>query len=168
VARTPEYDRDRALDAAAELFGRLGYAGCSIGDLVRALGVHRGSLYKAFGSKRGLFVEALRHHLNSSLDELGQELAVTKHAAQLAAGTTSLDLMLVAALEAGADPVVAALLNRGLTRLGAQLAASSADEQDALNVGLQLLACRLTARALPAEALAHQLDLFPLSPNRKD
>ncbi|TFD57485.1 TetR/AcrR family transcriptional regulator [Cryobacterium sp. Hh7] len=44
----------------AEIFRRTGYEGTSIDDLVQATGLHRGSLYKAFGSKRGLFVLALR------------------------------------------------------------------------------------------------------------
>jgi TetR/AcrR family transcriptional repressor of nem operon len=47
-----------ALSAAA--FRTTGYEGTSIDDLVRATGLHRGSIYKAFGSKRGLFVMALR------------------------------------------------------------------------------------------------------------
>ena len=44
----------------AEVFRSTGYEGTSIDDLVQATGLHRGSLYKAFGSKRGLFVLALR------------------------------------------------------------------------------------------------------------
>ena len=44
----------------AEIFRSTGYEGTSIDDLVQATGLHRGSLYKAFGSKRGLFVLALR------------------------------------------------------------------------------------------------------------
>ncbi|WP_408649259.1 helix-turn-helix domain-containing protein [Streptomyces herbicida] len=34
------------------MFAERGYEGTSVDDLVRALGVHRGSLYKVFGSKR--------------------------------------------------------------------------------------------------------------------
>lgn len=48
----------------AETFRNTGYEGTSIDDLVQATGLHRGSLYKAFGSKRGLFVLALRHSIN--------------------------------------------------------------------------------------------------------
>ena len=44
----------------AQIFRSTGYEGTSIDDLVQATGLHRGSLYKAFGSKRGLFVLALR------------------------------------------------------------------------------------------------------------
>lgn len=43
----------------AAMFRTTGYEGTSIDDLVQATGLHRGSLYKAFGSKRGLFVLAL-------------------------------------------------------------------------------------------------------------
>jgi AcrR family transcriptional regulator len=44
---------------AAEVFGRLGYNACSVDDLVTATALQRGSLYKAFGSKRGLFEKVL-------------------------------------------------------------------------------------------------------------
>ncbi|MHB1171810.1 MAG: TetR/AcrR family transcriptional regulator [Lacisediminihabitans sp.] len=80
--------RNRSFDAAdviakcAEVFLRTGYEGTSIDDLVNATGLHRGSLYKAFGSKRGLFLAAL-HQL-----------------ATLEASTPyGIDLLLVALLE---------------------------------------------------------------------
>lgn len=44
---------------AANAFLCTGYEATSIDDLVEATGVHRGSLYKAFGSKRGLFLPVL-------------------------------------------------------------------------------------------------------------
>jgi TetR/AcrR family transcriptional repressor of nem operon len=44
----------------AAAFRATGYEGTSIDDLVAATGLHRGSLYSAFGSKRGLFLVALR------------------------------------------------------------------------------------------------------------
>lgn len=69
---------------AANIFLRTGYEGTSIDDLVEATGVHRGSLYKAFGSKRGLFLLAL-----------DQVLAATDSASDVAA----IDLALVALLE---------------------------------------------------------------------
>ncbi|SOZ40938.1 TetR/AcrR family transcriptional regulator [Cupriavidus neocaledonicus] len=40
--------------------GRIGFNACSVDDLVEATAsLHRGSLYKAFGSKRGLFEKVL-------------------------------------------------------------------------------------------------------------
>lgn len=38
----------------------MGYEGTSVDDLVRVTGVHRGSLYKTFGSKRELFLASMR------------------------------------------------------------------------------------------------------------
>ncbi len=48
---------------AAAVFGRLGYNATSVDDLVAATGLQRGSLYKAFGSKRNLFQSVLRQAL---------------------------------------------------------------------------------------------------------
>jgi AcrR family transcriptional regulator len=53
------FDRDVALAAAMETFWRLGYEGASIADLTAAMGITPQSLYAAFGSKAGLYREAL-------------------------------------------------------------------------------------------------------------
>ena len=53
------FDRDRAVETAMRLFWRHGYEGVSIGDLTRAIGIAPPSLYAAFGSKAGLYREAL-------------------------------------------------------------------------------------------------------------
>lgn len=47
------------LSQSLELFAAQGYNGTSIDDLVKATGLLRGSLYKAFGSKRNLFEQLL-------------------------------------------------------------------------------------------------------------
>ena len=51
---------DEVVARATATFTDSGYEGTSIDRLVAATGVHRGSLYATFGSKRGLFVAALR------------------------------------------------------------------------------------------------------------
>ena len=48
------------LAAAADAIVATGDEGTSVDDLVAATGLFRGSLCKAFGSKRGLFLTALR------------------------------------------------------------------------------------------------------------
>ncbi|WP_315837437.1 TetR/AcrR family transcriptional regulator [Bradyrhizobium prioriisuperbiae] len=53
------FDRDQALDIAMRLFWRHGYEGVSIGDLTKAIGIAPPSLYGAFGSKAGLYREAI-------------------------------------------------------------------------------------------------------------
>ena len=60
MGRNRTFDEDEVVERCAEVFRRTGYEGSSIDDLVAATGLHRGSLYSAFGSKRGLFVLALR------------------------------------------------------------------------------------------------------------
>lgn len=67
MARPREFDESLAIDAAAEVFRRRGYAATSIEQLVEATGVHRGSLYATFGSKRGLFLRALERATTGSI-----------------------------------------------------------------------------------------------------
>jgi len=60
--RPRAFDRNAALAQATCLFWRKGYEATSIADLTEAMGIGSPSLYAAFGSKEGLYVEALRHY----------------------------------------------------------------------------------------------------------
>ncbi|MEY3934180.1 MAG: hypothetical protein RLZZ606_779 [Actinomycetota bacterium] len=55
MARPRSFDGELVLAQARELFAKQGYNGTSIDDLVKTTGLLRGSLYKAYGSKRNLF-----------------------------------------------------------------------------------------------------------------
>jgi TetR/AcrR family transcriptional repressor of nem operon len=57
--RPREFDIDEAADAAMQVFWSHGYNGTSLPDLIEGTGLSRGSLYKAFGDKKGLFLAAL-------------------------------------------------------------------------------------------------------------
>lgn len=59
MGRTRSFEPAEVAARAGAAFIEFGYAGTSVDDLVRATGLHRGSLYQAFGSKRGLFCAAL-------------------------------------------------------------------------------------------------------------
>lgn len=99
VARTRSFDTEVVLATAAGLFARLGYEATSVDDLVRELGVHRGSLYGAFGSKRGLFVAVLDH--------LSAHPGLSTDISQDVAKDVAKDTVLVALLElAPHDPQV--------------------------------------------------------------
>ncbi|MFI2606673.1 TetR/AcrR family transcriptional regulator [Kitasatospora sp. NPDC018619] len=63
--RPPAFDRAEALAAATRLFWQLGYEATSIADLTAAMGIRPGSLYAAFGDKRALFEEVVRHYGHS-------------------------------------------------------------------------------------------------------
>lgn len=57
--------RERALEAALELFGRKGYDGVSMNDIAQAVGIRAPSLYKHFQNKEALFdavAPAAREH----------------------------------------------------------------------------------------------------------
>lgn len=59
AGRPREFNRDVALAAARDLFWMHGYEGTSMADLVKALGLVSSRIYAAFGSKQGLFQEAI-------------------------------------------------------------------------------------------------------------
>lgn len=67
------FDRAQAIDTAMRLFWRHGYEGVSLNDLTSAIGVAPPSLYAAFGSKAGLYLEALDHYsgLPGAIADLG-------------------------------------------------------------------------------------------------
>jgi AcrR family transcriptional regulator len=59
MGRPREFDMDKALDEAMEVFWRHGYEGATIAELTGAMGINPPSLYAAFGSKEGLLKAAL-------------------------------------------------------------------------------------------------------------
>ncbi len=63
MGRQRTFDEAEVIAQSASVFLRQGYEGTSIDDLLAATGLHRGSLYKAFASKRGLFLAALQRTL---------------------------------------------------------------------------------------------------------
>ncbi|MFD8413717.1 MULTISPECIES: TetR/AcrR family transcriptional regulator [unclassified Streptomyces] len=130
MGRPRAFDEGHVIRAAAELFAAHGYEGTSIDDLVNGLGVHRGSLYKVFGSKRGLYLSALRTHVEEQVRPLVTALASSGDLAQaLASAAASYDsgpaagLLLLAAVErAPHDPEIAELVAEAFQALDQALA----------------------------------------------
>lgn len=58
MGRKKKYSRDQAAETALFLFWEKGYVETSLKDLEAATGMNKFSLYEAFDSKRGLFLEA--------------------------------------------------------------------------------------------------------------
>jgi len=54
---------NEALDRAIQVFCEQGYNATSIGDLIDAMGLASGSIYKAFRDKRAVFLAALDRHI---------------------------------------------------------------------------------------------------------
>lgn len=59
MARTKEFEPEKALTRAMELFWQRGYEATSVQDLLLEMGIGRGSMYDTFGDKRALFLAAL-------------------------------------------------------------------------------------------------------------
>ncbi|WP_249777557.1 TetR/AcrR family transcriptional regulator [Herbaspirillum robiniae] len=68
--RPREFEIDAAVESAMQVFWTLGYNGTSLVDLIDGTGLSRGSLYKAFGDKHGLFLFALDRYISQSLIRL--------------------------------------------------------------------------------------------------
>lgn len=62
MARHKEFNQQDALDKAMETFWQHGYEGTSIQDLVKSMGINRGSLYDTFGNKHSLYLAAIAHY----------------------------------------------------------------------------------------------------------
>jgi AcrR family transcriptional regulator len=114
MARPRAFDEAEVVTAAAALFASRAYDGISVDDLVGHLGVHRNSLYQTFGSKRGLYLRALRWHLDNQV--------------RPAPETANLDFLLLAAAErAPEDPEVAAEITRILAEFDEALSPATTD-----------------------------------------
>lgn len=91
--RPRSFDRAQALQKAMEVFWSKGYEGASLTDLTEAMGINSPSLYGAFGSKEGLFREAVELYRNT---EGGSSRRALQDAPTARAGIES---MLMAAAE---------------------------------------------------------------------
>uniref|UniRef100_A0AAU3H4N0 TetR/AcrR family transcriptional regulator n=1 Tax=Streptomyces sp. NBC_01401 TaxID=2903854 RepID=A0AAU3H4N0_9ACTN len=143
MGRPRAFDEDEAVRAAVGLFGGHAYDGVSVDDLVTHLGVHRNSLYKTFGSKRGLYLIALRRHLADEVRPLLDALVGASDAEAALRLITSADLrlLLLAAIErAPVDEEVASEVTAALAAVDQAIA-------DALGVPADLAAA-LTSAAL--------------------
>jgi len=83
MGRPRGFDEEEVVRSAVALFARRSYDGTSVDDLVTQLGVHRGSLYKTFGSKRGLYLRALRRHIDHDVAALAQTIAAGSSAEEV-------------------------------------------------------------------------------------
>ncbi len=147
MARQRGFDEQDAVAAAARLFTARGYEGTSVDDLVVGLGIHRGSLYRTFGSKLELFHRVLRTYVDGELLPWVEKLNAAKNG-PLTAGVTKgpdLGLLLVAAVErAPTDPVAAAEVARVFEALAG---AFGGDHEVATGLAGALVGLRLQARA---------------------
>lgn len=170
IGRPREFDLDEAIDRAMRVFWSKGYEGASLDDLLQAMEIGRGSLYKAFGDKRSLYHAALRRY---DAEVIGRSVRELRHGA--GDGKARITRMLLGvgdAAENGAerkgcflcnasvdqapnDPEVAAAVRASIERLDAAFSEALAPspplfEQQDRNA----LARRLTAQYLGLRVLS--------------
>jgi len=61
--RPRKFDTDTVMERVRDTFWRYGYAGTSMDQLAAATGLHKPSLYGAFGDKKQLYLAALDNYL---------------------------------------------------------------------------------------------------------
>lgn len=74
MARPREFDVQEALNAAMSEFWERGYEATSMEDLLDAMGLTKGSLYKAFGDKHNLFLMSLQDYLDRLFERMKESV----------------------------------------------------------------------------------------------
>jgi TetR/AcrR family transcriptional regulator, transcriptional repressor for nem operon len=67
MARKIEFDYDRAIHRATQVFWKKGYSNTSLRDLLAAMGIGEGSFYNTLKSKKHLYLECLKHYNDTVL-----------------------------------------------------------------------------------------------------
>ncbi|MCG7564768.1 TetR/AcrR family transcriptional regulator [Pseudoalteromonas sp. CnMc7-15] len=182
--RSAEFDRAHVLQQAMQTFMEHGYSKASMQKLTQATGLHPGSIYCAFGSKKGLFIEAVSHYHQQKqqafdtifiaqrpvVDSLREFIAntvtecVQKTCAKVCLLTRSLNEI------EGQDPEVANILAQNLKQLEQNLAAQirraqhqgeAVNQDDAMKLArflaMGIYGMRTYAFTQPDEALLTQM-----------
>ena len=132
MGRPRRFDEAAVVAAAVGLFADRAYDGLSVDDLVTSLGVHRNSLYQTFGSKRGLYLRALRRAVDQGLVEVNET----------GFSEDVFNFLLMACVDRAAhDPEVAAEVARAFAALDVALGGAAATE---------LLGLRVRSRVAPS------------------
>jgi TetR/AcrR family transcriptional repressor of nem operon len=64
MARPVAYDTDKVIELAVQQFWEDGFGDCDVETLTQRISLNRHSLYKAFGGKSGLFLDALAFYVD--------------------------------------------------------------------------------------------------------
>ena len=78
LARNKEFDTKLVLHKAMEVFGHYGYEGTSMHVLLEGLGIARQSMYDTYGTKRDLFLKAVKHYVEEKSSAVVHYLAETR------------------------------------------------------------------------------------------
>ena len=125
------FDTDEVLGQVRDTFWRYGYAGTSMDQLSVATGLHKPSLYGAFGDKKRLYLAALDNYLAEVRAEFAEAFAIPNLYESLYAvtewsidkfmpaddGATGCFMMNTAMTEAGEDPEISRVVRESMESL---------------------------------------------------
>lgn len=74
VGRPREFELDDAVRKAMDVFWDRGYHDASLPDLLGGMDLSRGSFYKAFTDKRGVYLRALDAYIDDAIRTVGETL----------------------------------------------------------------------------------------------
>ena len=129
--RPRSFDTDDVLGRVRDTFWRYGYAGTSMDQLSAATGLHKPSLYGAFGDKKRLYLAALDNYLAQVRAEFAEAFAIPDLAESLyAMSEWSIDkfvrrdeesggcfMMSTAMPEAAGDPEISRVVREAMESL---------------------------------------------------
>jgi TetR/AcrR family transcriptional repressor of nem operon len=69
MARNVEFDQERAIQKAMEVFWKKGYGGASMRELTDAMQISASSLYNTIGDKHQLFVRCISNYIHGRMQE---------------------------------------------------------------------------------------------------
>lgn len=158
MPRTPEYDRCNVVEQAMAVFWERGYGKTSIGDLVAATGLKPGSLYAAFGSKKGIYLEVLEEYHRSFIVSIR---GLTRSSSPKLSDIRKL-------LQTIADDAVSGRDRRGCLSVNALLEMSAHDPDiaarlDTHNAGVRLAFAELISAAQASGEIAQDRDPMALA-----
>ncbi|WP_206185456.1 TetR/AcrR family transcriptional regulator [Sphingosinicella sp. CPCC 101087] len=121
------------MEGVRDVFWKHGYAGTTVDQLAAATGLHKPSLYGAFGDKRSLYLEALDRYIAEARILFGAALLKPKLADSLDAlalraielfsrGGRGCFMMTTAVPEAGGDEEITAKVRSAMEELDSALA----------------------------------------------
>lgn len=70
IEKKRQYTRDMIIEAAEDLFSRLGYHNTQVMDIVKAVGMSAGTFYNYFKDKRDLFEQITRRNFEDFRDRI--------------------------------------------------------------------------------------------------
>lgn len=70
VGRPRGFEEERVLESVMNTFWEKGYEGTSFKDLFLATGLHKASLYQAFGDKHQLFLKSLGYYIDRTFKDV--------------------------------------------------------------------------------------------------